>query len=85
MEEVCAEAVLMLCLQLLLDCSELEARLGDTLSLVNTDDYGKDQPATSRLLTKHQVRHTDRPEPHICLICESAAVPVNLLCPDLCR
>ncbi|XP_041668259.1 spectrin beta chain, non-erythrocytic 5 [Cheilinus undulatus] len=41
--------------QLLLDCSELESRLTETLSLVNTDDYGKDQLATQTLLTKHQV------------------------------
>ncbi|XP_068456287.1 spectrin beta chain, non-erythrocytic 5 [Clinocottus analis] len=41
--------------QLLLDCSELESRLTETLSLVNTDDYGKDQLATQSLLTKHQV------------------------------
>lgn len=73
-KEVCAEAVL-LCVQLLLDCSELEARLGDTLSLVNTDDYGKDQLATGCLLTKHQVRLTDWPEPRICLIC--AREPVS--------
>uniref|UniRef100_A0A4W6DIZ9 Spectrin beta, non-erythrocytic 5 n=1 Tax=Lates calcarifer TaxID=8187 RepID=A0A4W6DIZ9_LATCA len=41
--------------QLLLDCSELESRLTETLSLVNTDDYGKDQLATQSLLSKHQV------------------------------
>ncbi|KAM9341571.1 spectrin beta chain, non-erythrocytic 5 [Symphorus nematophorus] len=41
--------------QLLLDCSELESRLTETLSLVNTDDYGKDQLATQSLITKHQV------------------------------
>ncbi|XP_034530593.1 spectrin beta chain, non-erythrocytic 1 [Notolabrus celidotus] len=41
--------------QLLLDCSELESRLTETLSVVNTDDYGKDQPATQSLITKHQV------------------------------
>lgn len=41
--------------QLLLDCSELEVRLTETLSLVNTDDYGKDQLATQRLINKHQV------------------------------
>ncbi|XP_068593345.1 spectrin beta chain, non-erythrocytic 5 [Cebidichthys violaceus] len=41
--------------QLLLDCSELESRLTETLALVNTDDYGKDQLATQGLLTKHQV------------------------------
>ncbi|XP_069573815.1 spectrin beta chain, non-erythrocytic 5 [Brachyistius frenatus] len=41
--------------QLLLDCSELESRLTEMLSLVNTDDYGKDQLATQSLLTKHQV------------------------------
>ncbi|XP_028422093.1 spectrin beta chain, non-erythrocytic 5 [Perca flavescens] len=41
--------------QLLLDCSELESRLTETLTLVNTDDYGKDQLATQSLLTKHQV------------------------------
>uniref|UniRef100_A0A3Q3IUH0 Calponin-homology (CH) domain-containing protein n=1 Tax=Monopterus albus TaxID=43700 RepID=A0A3Q3IUH0_MONAL len=41
--------------QLLLDFSELESRLTETLSLVNTDDYGKDQLATQSLVTKHQV------------------------------
>ncbi|XP_027134554.1 spectrin beta chain, non-erythrocytic 5 [Larimichthys crocea] len=41
--------------QLLLDCSELESRLNETLGLVNTDDYGKDQLATQSLITKHQV------------------------------
>nr|XP_046269773.1 spectrin beta chain, non-erythrocytic 5 [Scatophagus argus] len=41
--------------QLLLDCSELESRLTETLSLVNTDDCGKDQLATQSLMTKHQV------------------------------
>ncbi|XP_035467370.2 spectrin beta chain, non-erythrocytic 5 isoform X2 [Scophthalmus maximus] len=41
--------------QLLLDCSELESRLSETISLVNTDDCGKDQLATQSLLTKHQV------------------------------
>ncbi|CAJ1074861.1 spectrin beta chain%2C non-erythrocytic 5 [Xyrichtys novacula] len=41
--------------QLLLDCSELESRLTETLSVVNTDDYGKDQLATQSLITKHQV------------------------------
>ncbi|XP_067336707.1 spectrin beta chain, non-erythrocytic 5 isoform X2 [Channa argus] len=41
--------------QLLLDCSELESRLTETLSLVNSDDYGKDQLATQRLITKHEV------------------------------
>ncbi|XP_026156546.1 spectrin beta chain, non-erythrocytic 5 isoform X2 [Mastacembelus armatus] len=41
--------------QLLLDCSELESRLSETLRLVNSDDYGKDQLATQNLLTKHQV------------------------------
>ncbi|KAL6106061.1 sptbn5 [Pungitius sinensis] len=41
--------------QLLLDCCELESRLTETLTLVNTDDYGKDQLATRSLLTKHQV------------------------------
>ncbi|XP_067469592.1 spectrin beta chain, non-erythrocytic 5 isoform X2 [Thunnus thynnus] len=41
--------------QLLLDCSELESRLTEMLSLVNTDDYGKDQLATQSLITKHQV------------------------------
>ncbi|XP_035529504.1 spectrin beta chain, non-erythrocytic 5 [Morone saxatilis] len=41
--------------QLLLDCSELESRLTETLNLVNTDDYGKDQLATQSLVTKHQV------------------------------
>ncbi|XP_068195162.1 spectrin beta chain, non-erythrocytic 5 isoform X2 [Antennarius striatus] len=41
--------------QLLLDCSELESRLTETLGLVNTDDYGKDQLATQSLITKHQV------------------------------
>ncbi|XP_008275361.1 spectrin beta chain, non-erythrocytic 5 [Stegastes partitus] len=41
--------------QLLLDCSELESRLTEMLSLVNTDDYGKDHLATQSLITKHQV------------------------------
>ena len=42
--------------QLLFDCSELESRLTETINLVNTDDYGKDQLATRSLLTKHQVQ-----------------------------
>lgn len=42
-------------LQLLLDCSELESRLTETLTVVNTDDYGKDQLATQNLMSKHQV------------------------------
>ncbi|XP_028251320.1 spectrin beta chain, non-erythrocytic 5 [Parambassis ranga] len=41
--------------QLLLDCSELEARLTEMLGLVNTEDFGKDQLATQGLITKHQV------------------------------
>ncbi|KAK5886954.1 hypothetical protein CesoFtcFv8_017933 [Champsocephalus esox] len=41
--------------QLLLDCSELESRLTETLTLVNTDDYGKDELGTQSLLTKHKV------------------------------
>ncbi|XP_071354370.1 spectrin beta chain, non-erythrocytic 5 [Trachinotus anak] len=41
--------------QLLLDCSELESRLIETLNLVTSDDYGKDQLATQSLITKHQV------------------------------
>uniref|UniRef100_A0A3B4GB01 Spectrin beta chain, non-erythrocytic 5-like n=1 Tax=Pundamilia nyererei TaxID=303518 RepID=A0A3B4GB01_9CICH len=41
--------------QLLLDCSELESRLAEMLSLVNIDDYGKNQLATQSLITKHQV------------------------------
>ncbi|KAM9354795.1 spectrin beta chain, non-erythrocytic 5 [Pholidichthys leucotaenia] len=41
--------------QLLLDCSELESRLSEMLSLVNSDDYGKDELATQTLITKHQV------------------------------
>ncbi|XP_036927334.1 spectrin beta chain, non-erythrocytic 5 isoform X2 [Acanthopagrus latus] len=41
--------------QLLLDCSELESRLTETLSLVSIDDYGKDELATQSLITKHQV------------------------------
>ncbi|KAF3845474.1 hypothetical protein F7725_008637 [Dissostichus mawsoni] len=40
---------------LLLDCSELESRLTETLTLVNTDDYGKDELGTQSLLTKHKV------------------------------
>ncbi|KAK2826814.1 hypothetical protein Q5P01_021028 [Channa striata] len=40
---------------LLVDCSELESRLTEMLSLVISDDYGKDQLATQRLITKHQV------------------------------
>lgn len=42
----------------MLDCSELESRLAETLGLVNMDDYGKDQLATQSLLTKHQVQRT---------------------------
>lgn len=45
-----------LCLQLLLDCSELESRLTETLGLVNADDCGRSQLATQSLITKHQVR-----------------------------
>ncbi|XP_010783209.1 spectrin beta chain, non-erythrocytic 5-like, partial [Notothenia coriiceps] len=41
--------------QLLLDCSELESRLTESLTLVNTDDYGKDELGTQSLLTKHKV------------------------------
>ncbi|KAM4625618.1 spectrin beta chain, non-erythrocytic 5 [Polymixia lowei] len=41
--------------QLLLDCVELESRLTETLSLVNTDDYGRNQENTQRLITAHQV------------------------------
>ncbi|XP_039992754.1 spectrin beta chain, non-erythrocytic 5 isoform X2 [Xiphias gladius] len=41
--------------QLLLDCSELESRITETLNLVNTNDYGKDQLATRSLITKNQV------------------------------
>ncbi|XP_054861726.1 spectrin beta chain, non-erythrocytic 5 isoform X3 [Amphiprion ocellaris] len=41
--------------QLLLDCSELESRLTEMLSLVSTEDYGKDHLATQSLITKHQV------------------------------
>ncbi|KAI4798393.1 hypothetical protein KUCAC02_022079, partial [Chaenocephalus aceratus] len=41
--------------KLLLDCSELESRLTETLTLVNTDDYGKDELGTQSLLTKHKV------------------------------
>ena len=44
--------------QLLLDCSELESRLTETLTLVNTDDYGKDELGTQSLLTKHKVQHS---------------------------
>lgn len=43
------------CLQLLLDCSELESRLNEMLSLVKSEDYGKDELATQSLITKHQV------------------------------
>lgn len=46
----------LLCLQLLLDCSELESRLTETLGLVNTEDCGRSQQATQSLITKHQVR-----------------------------
>lgn len=45
-----------LCPQLLLDCSELESRLTETLGLVNTDDCGRSQLATQSLITKHQVQ-----------------------------
>ncbi|XP_062252883.1 spectrin beta chain, non-erythrocytic 5 [Platichthys flesus] len=41
--------------QLLFDCSELESRLTESINLVKTEDYGKDQLATRSLLTKHQV------------------------------
>lgn len=44
-----------MCLQLLLDCSELESRLSEKINLLNTDDYGKDHLATQSLITKHQV------------------------------
>ncbi|XP_038585015.1 spectrin beta chain, non-erythrocytic 5 isoform X1 [Micropterus salmoides] len=46
--------------QLLLDCSELESRLTETLTVVNTEDYGKDQLATQSLITKHQVLEGQR-------------------------
>ncbi|XP_020497621.2 spectrin beta chain, non-erythrocytic 5 [Labrus bergylta] len=60
LEEVCSKRAAHLSKaitreQLLLDCSELESRLTETLSLVKTDDYGKDQLATQSLITKHQV------------------------------
>lgn len=59
LEAFCAEFSLNVnFLQLLFDCSELESRLTETLNLVNTDDYGKDQLATQSLITKHQVQHT---------------------------
>ncbi|XP_061843662.1 spectrin beta chain, non-erythrocytic 5 [Nerophis lumbriciformis] len=41
--------------QLLLDCSELEARLSEALDMVSLDDFGKDQLATQSLISKHQV------------------------------
>ncbi|XP_029350237.1 spectrin beta chain, non-erythrocytic 5 [Echeneis naucrates] len=41
--------------QLLLDCSELESRLTEKLSLATSDDYGKDELATQSLISKHQV------------------------------
>ncbi|KAJ0009205.1 hypothetical protein NQD34_016620 [Periophthalmus magnuspinnatus] len=41
--------------QLLLDCSELESRLTEALSLVSNDDYGKDSTATQSHISKHQV------------------------------
>lgn len=51
------------CVQLLLDCSELESRLIEALGLVKTEDYGKDQLATLSFLTKHQVEQTLCPTP----------------------
>lgn len=51
------------CVQLLLDCSELESRLIEALDLVKTEDYGKDQLATLSFLTKHQVQQTLCPTP----------------------
>lgn len=47
---------LCLCLQLLLDCSELESRLAETLRLVTSDDHGRSQQASHSLMTQHQVR-----------------------------
>ncbi|KAM9777958.1 spectrin beta chain, non-erythrocytic 5 [Neosynchiropus ocellatus] len=41
--------------QLLLDCSELETRLTEAISLMKSDDFGKDLTATQRLVTKHQL------------------------------
>ena len=67
-------------LQLLLDCSELESRLTETLSLVNTDDCGKDQLATQSLLTKHQVQPSSKAQ----LLSRQAntyaqCLPINIL------
>nr|XP_057947283.1 spectrin beta chain, non-erythrocytic 5-like isoform X2 [Doryrhamphus excisus] len=41
--------------QLLLDCSELEARLMEALDLVSLEDFGKDQLATQSFISKQQV------------------------------
>ncbi|XP_054653046.1 spectrin beta chain, non-erythrocytic 1 isoform X2 [Dunckerocampus dactyliophorus] len=41
--------------QLLLDCSELEARLREALDLVSLEDFGKDQLATQSFISKQQV------------------------------
>ncbi|XP_057715583.1 spectrin beta chain, non-erythrocytic 5 isoform X1 [Corythoichthys intestinalis] len=41
--------------QLMLDCSELEVRLTETLDLLNVDELGKDYIATQSLLSKQQV------------------------------
>ncbi|CAN9501902.1 unnamed protein product [Ophioblennius macclurei] len=41
--------------QLLFDCSELESRLTETLSEISNEEYGKDQPATQRLISVQQV------------------------------
>lgn len=52
----CDTELRLLCLQLLLDGSELESRLTEALGLVNTDDCGRSQQATQSLITKHQVQ-----------------------------
>lgn len=50
------------------------------LSLVNIDDYGKDQLATQSLITKHQVYHTLS----LCTLCLVGRGPhiISLLIPD---
>uniref|UniRef100_A0A8C8K4M3 Spectrin beta chain, non-erythrocytic 5 n=1 Tax=Oncorhynchus tshawytscha TaxID=74940 RepID=A0A8C8K4M3_ONCTS len=40
--------------QILLDCAELETRLSETLALVSTDEYGKNDLATQSLIKQHQ-------------------------------
>ncbi|KAL0969732.1 hypothetical protein UPYG_G00231540 [Umbra pygmaea] len=40
--------------QILLDCAELETRLSETLALVSTDEFGKNELATQSLIKQHQ-------------------------------